>query len=193
MNRSAAIVIADGYTDAEFLVAFHMLKAASFEVSVYSLNSGPVTGIQGWVQKESGLIRDCNVDLTATPSNEKYHRNFCDAGILVLVGGVKAIEKLRLCKPLIRAINTRNAEHGLIASICHGAQLLIEADIFRGDERSQRLVVSGYASIRRDIENAGAEFSEAAVCKCANIISSPHYDFAGIWVAEMIKEFDARS
>ena len=54
----------------------------------------------------------------------------------------------------------------LIAAICHGPQLLIEADVVRG------LKVTGYAGIATDLKNAGAEYIDRSVIVDANIITS---------------------
>lgn len=173
MKRNAAIVIANGYTDAEFLVSFHYLKAHGFDLSVYSLNGGPVTGIQGWVHKTSyRVVEDCL----------QYTGEFKDLGMLVLVGGVKAIEKLRLCKLLITAIKARHNKGGIIATICHGSQLCIEADLVRGRQ------VLGYYSIRRDLENAGAIWPEGFETFVEDtIVSATHYDYSGDWIKRAVE------
>ena len=172
---SAAIVIADGFTDAEFLVAYHMFKAECFDVEVYSLNGGSVTGVCGWVHKKSNTILD---------SYEEFYSRY---NLLALVGGVKAIEKLRLCAPLIKWIRSHDAAGKAIATICHGAQLLIEADIVRGRK------VLGYNSIRKDLENAGAVWPEGQeVWVDRNIVSARHYDFAGIWMREVLRVWRER-
>lgn len=156
----AAIVIANGYTDSEFIVADQFLRAMGIEPRVYSLTGGPVTGIMGWVHKVS-------TPLPLDPSQ-------LDA--LILIGGVKAIEKLRLDEWLIKAIRQMSDHGRIIGSICHGAQLMIEADIVR-DRR-----VSGYYSIKRDIQNAGGFYDPGPVCVDENFITAPHYDHAGLWM-----------
>jgi protease I len=50
--------------------------------------------------------------------------------------------------------------------ICHGAQLLITADILKGR------MVTGWKSIIQDIKNAGAEYIDADVVEDKNLISS---------------------
>lgn len=50
--------------------------------------------------------------------------------------------------------------------ICHGAQLLITADILRGRK------VTGWKSIIQDIRNAGAEYLDQEVVEDGNFISS---------------------
>ena len=50
--------------------------------------------------------------------------------------------------------------------ICHGAQLLITADLLKGRK------VTGFKSIIQDIENAGAEYIDQEVVEDGNFISS---------------------
>ena len=53
-----------------------------------------------------------------------------------------------------------------VFSICHGAQLLITADVLRGRK------VTGWKSITRDLINAGAEYRDSEVVVDGNLISS---------------------
>jgi protease I len=178
MNPKAAIVIHDGYTDCEFLVAYHYLLAHDFDVVVYSLHSGPVKGVNGWIHKTSQGMSD---PFTDTMKN---------VDVLVLIGGVKAMEYLRQYRPLIEWIREHDEKGGMIASICHGAQLLIEADIIEGR------LVTGYYSIRRDITNADGIYAEGAtVAIDANdqLVTSPHYDYSGKWIKAAVDTWTKRS
>jgi protease I len=53
-----------------------------------------------------------------------------------------------------------------ILFICHGAQLLITADLLKGRR------VTGWKSIIQDIKNAGAEYLDQEVVEDGNFISS---------------------
>ena len=105
--------------------------------------------------------------------------------LLVLPGGVKALEKLRQDKAVIRFISEWNKRGKVIASTCHGAQLMISAKIVEGRE------ISGYYSLEDDINNSGAKYVNAPVVVDGNIVSSPHYDHMGIWMKtaiDMVKQ-----
>lgn len=54
-----------------------------------------------------------------------------------------------------------------IAAVCHGAQLLISADVLGSRE------ATGYWSLEVDIENAGATYRDEAVVVDDNLITSP--------------------
>ena len=101
--------------------------------------------------------------------------------LLLLPGGVKALEKLRQEKNVIRFISEWNKKNKIIASTCHGAQLLISAKATYGKK------ISGYYSIKDDIINSGAEYVNSPVVISQNIVSSPHYDFMGLWMKKAIE------
>lgn len=104
--------------------------------------------------------------------------------LLVLPGGAKAMEYLRQDKDVIAYIAAFHAFGGVIASICHAAQLLISAGMVRGRR------ISGYYSIRDDIVNAGGEFVDGVVVD-DRIVSCPHYKWNGKWMAAAIAEESA--
>jgi protease I len=108
--------------------------------------------------------------------------------ILVLPGGVKALEKLRQEKQVIKFISDCDKAGKVIASTCHGAQLLISAKVVAGRK------ISGYYSLEDDINNSGATYVNEPVVVDRNIVSSPHYDHMGIWMKtaiDMVKNGNA--
>ena len=104
--------------------------------------------------------------------------------LLVIPGGVKALEKQRLEGSAVNFVKAWNSQNLPIMSICNGAQLLITADVIRGKE------VLGYYAIQPDIENAGATYPNTNVVCSENICSTPHYDFMGEWVNTGLKYFN---
>jgi protease I len=101
---------------------------------------------------------------------------------LLLPGGVKSLEKLRQEKKVLDFIYQWDKLGKIIASTCHGAQLLISSKIVKGRK------ISGYYSLEDDINNAGAIYSRDPVVVDKNIISSPHYDFMGEWMEEALAQ-----
>ena len=96
--------------------------------------------------------------------------------MLLIPGGVKALEKLRLESGVVEFVKEWNSLNKTIFVVCNGAQLLITADILKGRR------ISGYYSIEPDIKNAGATYDRGPVVVDGNIISCPHYDFMGDWM-----------
>jgi protease I len=120
---------------------------------------------------------------------ENFKRNLNEFSeqydLLILPGGVKSLEKLRQEKDVLDFISQWNSKGKLIASTCHGAQLLISARIAKGKK------VAGYYSLIDDINNAGSIFSSDPVVVDGNLISSPHYDFMGEWMETVIEKFNS--
>jgi protease I len=95
------------------------------------------------------------------------------------------MEHMRLDVELLNALATMYHNGSVIAAICSGAQLLISAKLVR--ERR----ISGYYSIRDDIENAGATFVDAPAVVDARIVTSPHYKFLGHWMKAVLETAQA--
>ena len=115
-------------------------------------------------------------ELASSFEDPKVRKKYLEYDVLVVPGGVKALEKLRLEKGAVEFVREWNALDKTIFSLCNGAQLLITADVIKNK------IVSGYYAIEADINNAGATYHEGPVVVDSNIVSSPHYDFMGEWM-----------
>jgi len=103
---------------------------------------------------------------------------------VLLPGGVKALEKIRQQQNILDFINTFVGTGKTVASTCHGAQLLISAKVTKGRK------ISGYYSIKDDIENSGATYVDQPVVVDENIVSSPHYDHMGAWMKKALEIYN---
>ena len=99
-------------------------------------------------------------------------------------GGVKALEKIRQQQNILQFINAFVKSGKTIASTCHGAQLLISAKVTDGKK------ISGYYSIKDDIENSGATYVDEPAVVDGNIVSSPHYDHMGAWMKKALEIYN---
>jgi len=166
--KRAVIITWEGYQDQELLYPFYRLQEDNFIVDVAAANSGEIHGILGTKMVATKSVNDLKTD---------------DYDLLILPGGVKALEKVRQEKKVIDFIKEWHREKKIIGSICHGAQLLISAEITKGKK------ISGYYSIKDDIKNSGAIYIDAPYVIDDNIISSPHYKYLGVWMKEVLKTF----
>ena len=73
-------------------------------------------------------------------------------------------------------ISSFNSLNKVIASICHGSQLLISANIIKGKK------ISGYYSIKDDINNAGAIYTDNSSVVDGNFVTTAHYKDLGPWM-----------
>ena len=80
-----------------------------------------------------------------------------DYSALIIPGG-RAPDKMRINPAMVDVVKKANSEGLIIAAICHGPQMLIEADIVRGK------IMTSWPSVRTDLKNAGAKVvDESAV------------------------------
>jgi protease I len=118
----------------------------------------------------------CTRETSEFENLENIEKALNEYEILVVPGGVKALEKVRQEKGVLEFIRQWDSNKKTIFCICNGAQLLISSRILNGR------TISGYYSIDIDIENAGATYDRSPVVVDENIISCPHYDFMGQWL-----------
>ena len=107
-------------------------------------------------------------------------RGIAEYDLLILPGGAKAMEYMRQDTGLLAYISRFHQYGGVIGAICHGAQLLISAHLVKGRR------ISGYYSIKDDINNAGGTYVDAPFVIDDRIITSPHYKHLGPWMKEVI-------
>ena len=171
MNK--AIIISGNLSqDHEFIYPYYRLLEANFQVDVCMLEGKFVKGILG---------------TTLPPNKDQIIKtidelNIEDYKILVLPGGVKAMEKVRQNKKIINFISKFNEEKKIIACICSGAQLLISAKVVKGRK------IAGYYSMEDDIVNAGAIYTDESAVVDDNIITTAHYKDMGPWMREVLKK-----
>jgi protease I len=103
--------------------------------------------------------------------------------LLILPGGVKAMEKVRQNQNIINFISNFYKENKVIGCICSGAQLLISAKIIKGKK------ISGYYSMKDDIINAGAQYEDLPAVIDQGIITTAHYKDLGPWMKAVLSEF----
>jgi protease I len=171
-NVKVAILATDGVEQVELTEPAKALKAASAQVSVISLKSGQ---IQGMNFEEKGDKLTVDHDL-ASVSAERF-----DA--LVLPGGVANPDTLRMNPQAVAFVKHFVQSGKPIASICHGPWTLIDADGVRG----RRL--TSWPSLRTDLKNAGANWEDKSVVVDGNLVTSRKPDDLPDFCREMIRLF----
>lgn len=166
----ALIITSQLVQDHEFIYPFYRLKEEGVDVEVYNQTDSIVKGYFGTKippQKDDKIINFSKV-------------NVDDYDLLILPGGVKSMEILRLDEKAINVIKTFNQKNKLIAAICSGTMMLISANIIQGKK------VTGYYAWKQDIVNAGGMFVDEPSVEDGNIITSPHYKYNGEWMKSVI-------
>ena len=147
-----AMPVGEGFEDSEFSRPLESLKAAGHEVVTLGVERGErVWGKNGKVMATIDAIPD---DLDPA---------MFDA--LVIPGG-QSPDHLRTNQSIVSFVRRFAESNKTVAAICHGPQLLIEADLVEGRQ------VTSWPSVRKDLENAGAQWVDRAVVEDGNIITS---------------------
>jgi protease I len=149
------IVATDGFEEWELFGPRQILQKRGAEVVLASLTLNP---IQATVHDDPG--KTIRPDLTIDDANSD------DFDALILPGGVRNPDHLRIHGNVVALIR-RFAEQGKpVGAICHGPWLLVEADLLR-DRRA-----TSWPSIRTDLRNAGAKIVDEPAVTDGNIVTS---------------------
>ena len=168
-----AIIISGNLAqDHEFIYPYYRLLEEGIEVDVCMLEGKSVKGFLGTILPPNKDQKVKNINQVKTK----------DYKILVLPGGVKAMEKVRQEKKIIKFISDFDKENKVIACICSGAQLLISAKIVKNRK------IAGYYSMKDDLINAGANYTDMPAVVDKNIVTTAHYKDMGPWMREVIKK-----
>jgi protease I len=169
--KKALIITSKLVQDHEFIYPFYRLKEEGYEVDTFNNDLKQVLGYFGTKvpPKEEDPI------ISADKINVKNYN------VLVLPGGVKSMEILRLNNQVLKIINDFNNEKKIIAATCSAVMLLISAKIIKQKK------VSGYYAWKDDIENAGAIFEDKPCVVDENLVTSPHYKYVGNWMRGVLK------
>jgi len=93
----------------------------------------------------------------------------------------QAPDRLRIHRDIVELVSAANSKGKVIAAVCHGPQLLIEADIVRGKK------VTSWPLVRTDLRNAGANVIDEASVVDRNIVTSRSPDDLPDFCRETIK------
>lgn len=96
----------------------------------------------------------------------------CDPGSFdaVVIPGGYSPDHLRIEAAVVQFLRGFGETGRPIAAVCHGPQLLIEADLVRGR------TLTSWPSVRKDLINAGAAWVDRPVVEDANLITSRRPD-----------------
>lgn len=161
-------------TYSEYVYPLYRMQEEGYECDIAVRDKATVFGE---LKGQAGLVEAGPIVPTRDIPKVEEAGNY---QLLILPGGAKAMEYLRQDKGVIDFIAAFHKNGGVIASICHAAQLLISAKLVRGRH------ISGYYSIKDDIENAGGTFVDAPSVISDRIVSSPHYKHTGVWMFSVL-------
>ncbi|MET0752039.1 MAG: type 1 glutamine amidotransferase domain-containing protein [Pyrinomonadaceae bacterium] len=167
-----AILATDGFEQSELFEPKKALEEAGAEVSVVSLKAGE---IKGWAHTDWG--ESIAVDLVAADANAE------DFDALQLPGGVMNPDKLRMDEKAVSFVKAFFDAGKPVAAICHAPWTLVEAGVVKGK------TVTSWASIRTDLENAGAKWVDEEVVVDNGLVTSRKPEDIPAFNKKMIEEF----
>ncbi len=161
----------NGFEQSELETPRDKLKAAGAEVDVATPDG---IAIMGW--KDNGWGGSVEADLKIADVKVD------DYVALVVPGGQINPYILRTSKTAVQKVRDFVAGNKIVAAICHGPWLLIEAGVIDGRE------ATSYHSIKTDMKNAGAKWVDAEVAVDNGVITSRSPEDLDAFVAKIIEE-----
>jgi protease I len=158
-NSRILIVATDGFEEWELFGPRKILQDRGAEVVLASLAREE---IQATVHDKPG--KTIRPDLTVDDVNVD------DFDALILPGGVRNPDQLRLHGNVIALVRLFAEQEKPIGAICHGPWLLVEAELLR--DRT----ATSWPSIRTDLRNAGAIVVDEAAVTDGKIVTSRNPD-----------------
>jgi len=149
-GKKIAILLEDFVEDVEFIYPFYRFKEEGFTVDVLAPKVGEFTGKKGLVFHSSHRI-----------DSENAHNYEA-----VFIPGGYAPDRFRRDRETLDFIRKAYTGNKIIGAICHGPWALISAGIIKGKR------VTGFFSIKDDIQNAGAIYTGKPVEVDGNIITA---------------------
>jgi len=154
-GKSVAILVTDGFEQSELeepRTALIEAKAATYVVSPKS------EFVRAWNKNEFGDTIKVDVLLKSVDCS--------DYDALLLPGGVLNPDQLRQVPEAVEFVRAFFEAGKPVAAICHGPQMLIEANVVRGRK------LTSYPSLKTDLINAGAEWIDQTVVVDQGLVTS---------------------
>ncbi|WP_276504139.1 type 1 glutamine amidotransferase domain-containing protein [Terrimonas pollutisoli] len=170
-GKMVAILTENGFEEVELTSPKKALEDAGAKVHIVSPQQDKV---RGWDRDHWSIELLVDVHISKA--------KFADYDALVLPGGVINPDKLRRDKESV-AFAQQFLEAGKpLAAICHGPQLLIETGQLEGRD------LTSYASIKTDLENAGATWHDREVIVDNGLVTSRSPEDLEVFNTKMIEE-----
>ena len=171
-GKFIAVIATDGFEEAELTEPQKALTEKGAIVHIIS----DKPEIRSWTNKNWGRFYKVN-HLFKEVTESRY-----DA--LIIPGGVINADKLRRNTDAIDLIKQFDKKKKLIAAICHGPQLLIEADVTKGNS------MTSHFALKTDMKNAGADYIDKGVFKFWHYITAQGISDIPKFIEEIIRELN---
>jgi len=171
-GKKIAILLEDGFEEIELTSPQQALEDAGAITEIISPKKDKVRAKQG-----DDWTGDYQVDKELSAANES------DYDGLLLPGGVINPDKLRTNDSAIAFIQAFFHAKKPVAAICHGPQLLINAQVIKGKK------VTSVLAIKEDLINAGAQWEDTEVVTDQGLVTSRTPDDLPAFNKKIIEEY----
>lgn len=149
---NVAMLVGNGFEDSEFQQPFEALHNDGNEIVILGNEGGT-------------MVNGKKLDTAVTIDSSAADVSPEEFDLLVIPGG-HGPDNLRTNKDVVNFVR-RFANSGRpVAAVCHGPQLLIEADVVKGR------TVTSWPSVKTDLINAGARWVDKEIVEDENLITS---------------------
>lgn len=171
MSKKIAILATHGFEESELRSPKEHLEQQGWTAEIVSLKSGT---IKSWADGNWG--KEYKVDKTLDQVSAS------DYDALVLPGGVINPDLLRIEESALKFIRGFFDAKKPVAAICHGPWSLINAGVVKGRD------MTSYKSIKQDLINAGANWSDQEVVVDQGLVTSRNPNDLPAFNRKMVEE-----
>ncbi|WP_113638353.1 type 1 glutamine amidotransferase domain-containing protein [Nubsella zeaxanthinifaciens] len=171
-NKNIAILSENGFEESELFEPLNRLKEEGANVRIISSKKGSIKAM-----KDHQWSKEIAVDNTV----EEVNVNDFDG--LLLPGGVINPDALRANENAVAFVRDFFKKGKPVAAICHGPQTLINAEVVEGRK------MTSYASIKKDLMNAGAQWVDEEVVVDQGLVTSRSPEDIPAFNDKMVEEF----
>lgn len=167
-----AALAADGFEQVELVEPMRALERAGALVEIISLKPGKIQGFHHFDRADRFPVAKTIGEASAD-----------DYDALLIPGGAHSPDQLRAERKVLEFVRAFDAAGKPIASICHGPWVLVSAGLV-----SDRNLTS-YHTIKDDLLNAGAEWSDHAPIIDGNLLTARDPDDLPVFNTAMLELF----
>jgi protease I len=172
-GKQVAVFVEEGFDERELIGPRDALTAAGATVVVV----GPTSG---------GTFRDKRGEVAVTADLAAGAARTRAFDAIVIPGGY-APDRMRMRHAMVDLVRDAIAAGKVVATICHGPQVLISADVLRGR------TLTCWPSIAVDVKNAGGLYVDKPVVEDGTLITSRKPDDVPAFCEAIIRALAAES
>ncbi|OGP95917.1 MAG: hypothetical protein A2V53_04675 [Deltaproteobacteria bacterium RBG_19FT_COMBO_56_10] len=146
------LLIENNYEDSEAVYPFYRMQEAGHKVTVVGPKAGTYHSKHGYPLEAKAAASEIKADAF---------------GGLIIPGG-QAPDRMRINTHMVSLVRDAAGKGLVVGAICHGAQMLIEADVLKGRK------ATCYISVKTDLVNAGGIYSDEPVVVDGKLVTSRH-------------------